>query len=258
MRAPFSVLGVLVVLVILAPVLAPADPMQTDAAAQLQPPGQAHLLGTDLLGRDVISRALYGGRRTLVIAGIATLIAVVPGALLGVTAGTLRGSADEAVVVVLNAILAFPSLVVALAALTLMGAGWLPLATATGFSLLASFARVARSAVIGIRNMPYVEAAQSMGASRWHIMQQHILPNIETTLLAYAGVIFGYTILNSAMLSALGLGGEPGVPDWGTMLADGRTAFRAAPWIGLIPGLAITATVWAVNRIADRLGSGSL
>ncbi len=252
MRTPLAVLLVVVTLALLAPALAPADPMQT-GEAQLQPPGGDHLLGTDLLGRDVLSRALYGGRRTLLIAVLATVFAVAPGALLGLVAGTLGGRLDALIVMLLNALLAFPSLVLALVVLTLLGAGLLPLAAATGMAQVASYARVTRSAVIGVRSMGYVEAAHAAGATRLHVVSNHILPNIRVTLLAYAGVVFSYSILNGAALTFLGLGGEPGTPDWGVILAEGRTAFRVAPWIGLAPGVAITITVWAVNRLADRL-----
>jgi peptide/nickel transport system permease protein len=253
MRIPLVILAVVVVLTLLAPVLSPADPMQTDAGAQLQPPGGSHLLGTDLLGRDILSRVLHGGRRTLLAAALATVFAVIPGAALGLIAGTVGGRLDAAIVMLLNALLAFPALVLALVVLTLLGAGIAPLAIATGTAQVAAYARVARSTVIGVRNMGYVEAAQAAGANRLHVMRHHILPNIQITLLAYAGVVFGYSILNSAALTALGLGGEPGVADWGVMLAEGRTAFRTAPWISIAPGLAVTATVWAVNRLADQL-----
>lgn len=247
---PLLILLGVVLLVVFAPVVVSADPMQT-SGVQLQPPGGDHLLGTDLLGRDVLSRALYGGRRTLIIATLATVFAVVPGTLLGLIAGTLRGKLDVIIVTLLNALLAFPALVLALVVLTLLGAGILPLAVATGMAQVASYGRVTRSAVIAVRSAGYVEAAHALGATRLQIMANHILPNIEMTLLAYAGVVFSYGILNGAALTFLGLGGEPGTPDWGVMLAEGRTAFRVAPWIGLVPGLAITATVWAVNRLAD-------
>ncbi len=253
MRIPLWVLISIIVLTLLAPAIAPNDPMKTDSAIQLQPPGRAHWLGTDLLGRDVLSRVLYGGQRTLLIAALGTLLAVAPGILIGLVAGMFGGKLDTAIVTALNALLAFPGLLLALVVVTVLGSGILPLAMATGFSQAAPFARITRSAVITVRGMGYVEAAQASGANRLHITRYHVLPNVQMTLIAYAGVVFSYNILNSAALSFLGLGGEPGVPDWGVMLAEGRTAFRAAPWIGFAPGVAITVTVWAVNRLADKL-----
>jgi peptide/nickel transport system permease protein len=252
MRIALLVLVVIGLLVLFAPVFVSTDPMRT-SSAQLRPPSGDYVLGTDLLGRDVLSRALYGGRRTLLIAALATVLAVVPGTALGLVAGTLGGRLDALIDTLLNALLAFPGLVLALVVLTLLGVGILPLAAATGMAQVAAYARVTRSAVIAVRSTGYVEAAHALGATRLHIMSNHILPNIAMTLLAYTGVVFSYCILNGAALTFLGLGGEPGTPDWGVMLAEGRTAFRVAPWIGLVPGLAITATVWAVNRLADQL-----
>ena len=137
--------------------------------------------------------------------------------------------------------------------MTLLGQGALPLVLATGITQIAPCARVTRAAVIGVRSLGYMDAARGLGASRFRLIAIHIVPNILTTILAYMGVIFAYAILNSAALSFLGLGGDPGIPDWGTMLYEGRQAFRSAPWIAAAPGLAITLTVIVVNRAAEQL-----
>jgi peptide/nickel transport system permease protein len=134
--------------------------------------------------------------------------------------------------------------------LTLVGVEALPLAT--GVMQIAPCARVVRAAVLEVRSQPYVQAANAVGATPVRIVFFHVLPNIQAVLVAYAIVIFSFSILNNAALSFLGLGGDPGVPDWGTMLLDGRTAFRAAPWIGLAPGLGITATVFLLNQLARQ------
>ncbi len=241
------------VFVAAAPLIAPADPMRTDPAHPLQAPDGGHLLGTDLLGRDVLSRALYGGQHTLLIAALATALALLPGVLLGLLAVASDSTfewVDRAVNVVINALLAFPGLLLALLLITLLGQGALPLALATGIPQIAPCARVTRTAVLRVRALGYVEAARSLGAGRRAILR-HILPNIAATVLAYAAVIFAYSILNSAALSFLGLGGQPGIPDWGVMLYEGRQAFRSAPWIAAAPGLGITLTVMLVNRAAD-------
>lgn len=251
MRVPLLFITVLLLLVIVAPLLAPYDPMRTDPVNQLQPPGGAHLLGTDLLGRDVLSRALVGGQHTLLVAALATAIAVVPGVFLGLLSAI--GVADRAVAVLLNALLAFPGLLLALLLLTLLGQGAIPLALATGCTQIAPCARVTRSALLQVRVLGYVEAAGALGSTRLRVVRYHILPNIMMTILAYTGVIFAYAILNSAALSFLGLGGEPGVPDWGVMLYEGRQAFRSAPWIAAAPGVGITLVVILVNRAADRI-----
>jgi peptide/nickel transport system permease protein len=197
----------------------------------------------------VLSRALYGGQHTLFIAAAATLIALIPGVLLGLLSAF--GWADRLVSVLINAVLAFPGLLLALLVITLAGQGALPLVLATGIPQIAPCARVTRAALLAVRSQGYVEAAEALGASRLRVIASHLLPNMLTTVLAYAGVIFAYAILNSAALSFLGLGGEPGIPDWGVMLYEGRQAFRTAPWIAAAPGVAITLTVILVNRAVD-------
>jgi ABC-type dipeptide/oligopeptide/nickel transport system permease subunit len=243
--------GLFVILVLVAPLIAPYDPMRTEPANQLQPPSRSHLLGTDLLGRDVLSRALYGGQRTLLIAAAATVIALVPGVALGLISGLGSRWLDSGIQVLVSGVLAFPGLMLALVVLTVVGAGALPLAT--GVMQIAPCARIVRAAVLDVRSQPFIQAADALGASPIRLVFFHLLPNIQAILLAYTVVIFSVSVLNNAALSFLGLGGDPGVPDWGTMLMDGRTAFRAAPWIGLAPGIGITATVLLLNRLTRNL-----
>lgn len=254
MRALLVLVGLLVLVVLVAPIFAPYDPTRTDTTSQLEPPGVDHLLGTDLLGRDVLSRTLYGGRHTLLIAALATLTAVVPGVVLGLLGAS--GRAGRMIGVLLNGLLAFPGLLLALLLLTLLGQGALSLAMATGITQIAPVARITRAAVVSVRSLGYVEAARSLGATDFRVVINYILPNILTTVLAYTGVVFAYAILNSAALSFLGLGGEPGVPDWGVMLYEGRQSFRTAPWVAAAPGVAITLTVILVNRAADCIRAG--
>lgn len=239
------------IMVLVGPLIAPYDPMRTEPVNQLQPPSWSHLLGTDFLGRDVLSRALHGGQRTLLIAGIATVIALVPGVLIGLASGFGARWLDGGLQVIVSAVLAFPGLMFALVVVTVVGAGAVPLAT--GAMQIAPCARVVRAAVMEVRSQPYIQAADALGASRMRIVFYHVLSNIQPILFAYAIVIFSFSVLNNAALSFLGLGGDPGIPDWGTMLFDGRTAFRAAPWIGLAPGIGITMTVLLLNRLADDL-----
>jgi len=237
------------------PLLWSSDPMLTDLESQAQFPNATHLFGTDLLGRDVLSRTLYGGQRTLVSAGLSTLLAIIPGTAIGFLMGWYRGWVDHLIMIFINATLAFPGLLFALLIMTLMGQGVFPMILAVGLAQIAPYTLITRTAVISIRSMAYIEVAEALGASRWHITTQHILPNIAPTLLAYLGVTFAYSILNGTSLSFLGLAGEPGIPDWGGMLAEGRYAFRVAPWVGLIPGIIITMTVISVNNLVDRFAS---
>ncbi len=247
-----SVLGGVVLLVLFAPVIAPIDPMLTDEDAQSLPPGQTwtHPLGTDRFGRDVLSRALYGGQHTLGIAIGATVVAVAGGLALGLCSGAGRW-ADVIVTTLVNALLAIPGLLVAFVVVTLLGQGGVALLLATGFAQVAPYARVVRGAMLTAQTAVYVEAAEALGATRGRMLLRHVLPNVATTLLAYGGAVFSYCILNSAALSFLGLGAAPGAPDWGVMLADGRAGFRTVWWVSLVPGVLITMTVWAINRLSD-------
>jgi peptide/nickel transport system permease protein len=250
------ILGIIVSLTIFAPVLSPIDPMTTDAAAESIPPAQTwtHPLGTDRFGRDVLSRALYGGQHTLLIAFGATTVAIIGGAALGLLSAINRQT-DVVITILINAMLAIPGLLIAFVVVTLLGQGEFALALATGLAQISPFARVVRGAVMNLQSAVYVEAATALGATRWRILLRHILPNTAATLLAYGGAVFSYCILNSAALSFLGLGAAPGAPDWGVMLADGRAGFRTVWWVSLVPGLMITLTVWAVNRLSDELGT---
>lgn len=242
-------------LLLVAPLLAPYDPMQTDTTASLLPPGGSHPLGTDRLGRDVWSRLLVGGQRTLGLAMVATGIAVLPGLLIGLAAASWRW-VDGIILAFTNALLAFPGLLLALVVMTLLGQGALSVAIATGLALVAPFARVTRTAALSVRSMGYIEAARAVGADSLRIAFVHVLPNAAPTLLAYVGVTFSYALLNSAALNFLGLGGDLGAPDWGTMLFEGRVVFRSAPWVSLAPGLAISGVVYAVNRVVASNSEG--
>lgn len=240
-------------LTLAAPLLASFDPMQTGSNA-LHPPDTTYLLGTDLLGRDVFSRVLFGGRQTLAIALLATGIAGAVGLLLGIMGGlTTVPYVDSLSTSIINTLLALPGLMIALVILTLLGQGSWQVALATGIAQIAPFARVARAAILTVRTTAYIESAVAVGAPHHHILRRHILPNASPTILGYAGVTFGYSILNATALSFLGFGGDLGVPDWGVILAEARLAFRSAPWIGIMPGILIFLTVWSVNRLADDL-----
>lgn len=229
------------------PYFAPFSPTETNTSIQLQSPSTIHWFGTDFLGRDVLSRFLHGGQHTLFVAIVSTIFA----AILGIVFGVLIGSAKRLGYLVsmpINAILSFPNLLLALAILTLLGSGDGSLIVAVGIAQLASYSKVIQAATLELRSMGYVEASQSMGASSRWVIFNHILPNIQPTIFAYTGITFSYCILNSAALSFLGLGIEPGLPDWGVMLAEGRMVFRDAPWVAFPAGLAITLLVWLANR----------
>jgi peptide/nickel transport system permease protein len=254
MKESFVVLMVIAGLVLSAPLLASHDPRTTNPDMTLQPPGIEHLLGTDYLGRDVWSRLLYGGQRTLLQAFFATLVAVVPGTILGLLTGLVSGATDDLLQGVLNTLLAFPALILALVILTLSGQSDLSLVLAVGLPQIAYQAQVVRSSTRNALSKEYVEAAQALGANRLHIVIYHVRRAVQPAALSYAGLIFGYSIINAAALSfLLGLSGNPAAPDWGSMLSQGRNSFRVAPWVAIAPGLMITLTVMSVNRLVDRI-----
>jgi peptide/nickel transport system permease protein len=250
---PGSILIALLLSILIGPVLVKTDPYQTNPAKQLQAPDNQHVLGTDLLGRDVLSRVLHGGRQTLSVACFSALFALGVGIPLGTFAGLTNRYIERGLFLLINSLLAIPGLIVAMVILTLMGRGSISLVVALGFSQIAPTAFLTRAAVQTARQSSFVAASFSLGAKRFYVISQHILPQIMPVLMTYLAVVFSYSILNSSALSFLGVGYDPGISDWGVMLAEGRTTFRAAPWIGLAPGLAITLVVWSINRLIDAL-----
>ncbi len=238
---------------VLAPAIVPYDPLHAVSGESLRPPSISHPLGTDLLGRDLWSRVLTGGGRTLAIGALALLTAALPGALIGLTAGYAGGWFDRVVGVVLDALLAFPALLLALTVIAVAGNGLAQVALAVGLAGFPSYARLARASAREVRARPYIEAARSLGARPIHILRVHILPGTAPTLLAFAAVTFSWAILDGSALAFLGFTGDRAAPDWGSMLADGRVVFRVSPWGALVPGVLIMLTVLAANRLADAL-----
>lgn len=235
----------------LAPILAPDGPLATDGARTLLPPGPGGVLGTDLLGRDMLTRLLWGGRWTLGIGLMGILVAVGLGLPVGLAAGLLGGRVDDLLMRLVDALLAFPTLLLAMAAVALLGRGLESVAVAVGLAAAPAYARVARAAALEVRTQPYVEAARAIGCSRWRVSTRHILPNAAAPLLAFALTQLGWVLLNGAALNFLGLGAPPGTPEWGAMLDEGRGYLRDAPWVSAFPGLALTFSVLAANVIGD-------
>lgn len=241
------------VLSLLAPVLAPAGPLAADTSRQMLPPGQGQPLGTDLLGRDIASRLVWGGRRTLTMGLLSLALTVGIGLPAGLAAGLLGGWAESVVMRTVDALLAFPGLLLAMATVAILGPGLWPVAVAVGLSAAPAFARVARAAAQEVAIQPYVDASRSIGSTQMRILLRHILPNSAAALVSFAAIQLGWVLLSGAALSFLGLGAPPGSPEWGAMLAEGRPLLRDAPWISLYPGLALTATVLAANVIGDAI-----
>lgn len=237
----------------LAPRLAPAGPLAADAARTLLPPGPGSPLGTDLLGRDVLARVLWGGRWTLGMGLVGLTVTVGLGLPVGLMAGSLGGWVDPLLMRLVDALLAFPGLLLAMAVVALLGPGLGPVAVAVGVAAAPAYARVARSGALEVRAQPYVDAARAVGCTEWRIMVRHVLPNVAVPLVAFAATQLGWVLLNGAALNFLGLGAPPGTPEWGAMLAEGRGYLRDGPWASAFPGLALTLTVLAANLIGDGL-----
>ncbi len=237
----------------LAPFLAPAGPLAADTTRGLLPPGLGGLLGTDLLGREVLTRLLWGGRWPLGMGLLALAVAVGLGLPTGMVAGTFSGWSEAVLMRLVDALLAFPSLLLAMAVVALLGPGMGSVAVAVGLAAAPAYARVARSAALEVRAQPYVDAARALGGSEWRVLVRHVLPNAAPPLVAFAATQLGWVLLNGAALSFLGLGAPPGTPEWGAMLVEGRGYLRDAPWVSAFSGLALTLTVLAANLVGDGL-----
>lgn len=235
-----------------APLLAPYDPLVADGQTAFSPPSASHLLGTDSLGRDVLSRFLAGGRQTLETTLLATWIAVIPGLVVGTGAAILGGWSDRLLMAGMDVLLAFPGLLLALVVITLLGSGPTQVALAAGIAGLPGNARLTRAAILQVLRQPYIEAAVSIGASPLRILVWHVLANALSNLLGFAAIALSWALLTGTALTFLGFSGDPSIPDWGGILNEGRAAFRTAPWIALPPGIAITLTIFLATYLADR------
>jgi peptide/nickel transport system permease protein len=253
--APFgaAVLALVVLMAMVAPLISPYDPLKQDLVNARQAPSAEHLLGTDDLGRDVLTRVIYGSRVSL-IAGLASVaVAVVAGSLLGLAAGFAGGMVDSLVMRVVDAVLSFPALVLALALGAVIGAGLTGVVIALGVVYTPTFARLMRGQVLTIRTREYVEAARVIGSPGWRIVKQHVLPNVATPIVIQASLSIAFAILAEASLSFLGLGVPPPAPSWGGMINQGRGYLQAAPWIVFGPGAALFVTVLGLNFVGDAI-----
>jgi peptide/nickel transport system permease protein len=245
---------VLVLIAAFAPtVLASGDPAAGVPADKLQPPSADHVFGTDYLGRDVYTRVVHGAALSLQATVIAVAVALVVGGLIGLLAGFVGRWVDEALMRVVDVLMAIPAILLSLALITALGYGTVKVATAVGIASVANFARVMRAETLRIRQSTYVEAARSVG-TRWHVtLVRHVLPNAAGPVLVLAVLEFGLAILAVSSLSFLGYGAPPPAAEWGSLIAEGRNYIAASWWLCAMPGFAIAATVLSVNRISHAL-----
>ncbi|WP_229403349.1 ABC transporter permease [Micromonospora okii] len=229
--------------------LAPADPLAADPLAVLSPPGAGHWFGTDHLGRDVLTRVVHGAGHSLTIGVAATAIAVTGGVLLGLLAGLTHRVADEALSRTLDALSAFPMLLLALLFIAIAGPGTASLIGAIGIATLPHHARVVRGQTLLVRRSGFVEQAVTFGQSRPRLVLRHVLPNVVGPVPVLAVIGLGEAVLAAAGLSFLGMGPQPPSPEWGAMLSEGRNYLQVAWWISILPGLAVTATVVSLTVV---------
>ncbi|ELK48082.1 UNVERIFIED_CONTAM: ABC transporter permease subunit [Halobacillus marinus] len=243
----------LFLIAILGPYIAPYEPNEPDYNQLLSSPSMDHLAGTDDFGRDIFSRILHGARISLAVGLSSVLIGAVVGTALGIISGYFGKWIDNAIMRIMDVLLAFPGMLLAIGIIAILGPGLFNVVMAVAIFSVPVFARIIRSTTLSIKSTLYVEATQSIGASSWRIIWKHIFPGTVSTLIVYFTMRIGSAILIAAGLSFLGLGADPSTPEWGAMLSDGRNYLNDAPHVTFFPGLAIFLTVLAFNLLGDGL-----
>lgn len=246
-------IALLVLIAVLAPWIAPLGPQDTDYTARLHPPSQAHLFGTDNLGRDIFSRVIYGAQIDLQVGVVSTLFPFILGVTLGCLAGFYGGRLDSLVMRVSDVIQAFPFLILIIAIVAVLGIGLPSVYVAVALVAWVSYARLIRGEILVAKNQEYVEAARSLGASDARVIGRHLLPNVITSALVFATTDVILYIVLVTSLSYLGLAARPPSPEWGAMITEGRTFMATAWWISLFPGLAVVVTGIAFSIFGDGL-----
>jgi peptide/nickel transport system permease protein len=256
LRSPLATAGLVLIVIfaagaLLAPFIAPYDPLDQILITRLKPPSLEHLLGTDQLGRDVFSRMLFGARISLTIGLAVVISASVFGTLVGLMAGYGGGLVDEALMRFTDIFFAFPPLILAMAIAGALGPSLNNAMVAIAVVTWPVYARLVRGQVLSLREREFVIAARSIGSSTPRILLRHLLPNTLAPILVQASFDMGGAILSAAGLSFIGFGAQPPTPEWGVMISEGRKFISTQPWLSLFPGLAILATVAAFNLIGD-------
>ena len=258
-RQPVGSIGMVLVLIfgiagIFAPWLSPYNPTANDFAAMTEPPSLAHWLGTDQLGRDLLSRILFGARTAFIVGLSSALVGGLSGLVLGVGSAYFGGQIDLWLQRVLDVVMSFPLIIMALAVVSIFGTGVVNVIIAITIPLIPRCARVVRSSALAIREVPYVDAARALGFGHIRIILRHMVPNVVGPFLVIVTAFVGQAILAEASLSYLGLGVQEPVPAWGLMLQGGAEEYATtAPWIAVFPGLAIMLTVFGINLFGDSL-----
>ena len=247
------VLVCFVLMAIFADWIAPYDPVAEVAPEGMLAPSKTYVMGTDRLGRDVLSRVIFGTRLSLLVGFVSVIIGTVLGTIVGIFAGYTGGRVDSALMRVIDAMLAFPGLLLALSVVIALGTGIRNVMLAVGIGGIPQYARLARGTTLSVKENVYVDAARVIGCSNLRIMLRHILPNVIAPTIVISTLQVGTAILSGATLSFLGLGAQPPTPEWGLMVSMGRDFLGKAWWLSTFPGLTITVVVIAINLMGDGL-----
>lgn len=249
----FIVIAIFVILAIFAPLIAPFEPQKMIYTALQQPPSAEHMFGTDEMGRDILSRIIYGARISLQVGLVAVGIAMVVGTLVGIVAAFAGGWVDSLLMRTMDVMLAFPGILLAIAIVAILGPGLYNTMIAVGISAIPNYARTARGSTMVVLSQEYVSAARAIGVGSGRIIVRYILPNIAAPIVVLATIGIAGAIISAAGLSYLGLGAQPPTPEWGAMLSEARSFLRSSWWMATFPGLAIMAVVMAFNLLGDGL-----
>jgi ABC-type dipeptide/oligopeptide/nickel transport system permease subunit len=247
------ILLLVVMIGLVVPIVTDMDPMAQNLPERYQPPDSDHPMGTDALGRDVLARVIFGARTSLGIAITAATISSIIGAMIGFLSGFIGGKLDTLITRLIDILMAFPMVLLAIIIITVMGSGIVNLIMAIVVSSLPRFARLARSSALSIRESDFILASRSLGANMWWQIISHVVPNGIPLVIVLATARLGTVILTESSLSFLGLGVPPGTPSWGSMISEGRQVLREAPWLSIAPGAAIMLVVLCFNLLGDGL-----
>lgn len=247
------IVSLYIVAALLAPALAPYDPNAVDLMNVAMPPSQMHWWGTDQFGRDILSRVLFGARTSLLLGFCVVGIATLAGTVIGAVAGYFRGWVERVVVFVTDVMMTMPTIITALAIITILGSGLYSTILAIAIAAVPRIIRIARGAVLQVRELDFVESSRALGAKDSTIIVRHVVPNAIAPIIVQASLLMAEAVLVGAGLGFLGLGVAPPLAEWGQMLAEGRGYLRAAPFISVFPGLAIIFLVLGLNLLGDGL-----
>jgi peptide/nickel transport system permease protein len=248
-----AIVTLCVAVAVLAPLLAPHDPVEIFSGQLRKPPSLSFWMGTDEVGRDILSRVIFGARVSLRVGLISVAIAMVFGSALGLLAGYVGGWTDALIMRVVDVMLAFPGILLAIAIVAVLGPGIDNVMIAVGIEAVPVYVRTTRASTLSVKQNEFIVAANASGARASRVITRHILPNVAAPIIVLATLGVGIAVLTAASLSFIGIGAQPPTPEWGSMLATARTYVRDAPWIAAFPGLAIVILVLALNLLGDGL-----